>query len=211
MITAAAFSQVVYKNFYDGIDLIFSAHEKNGMKYEYVVHPFADASLIHIAYSGDGNIELDDAGNIHSGIPGTEIIDHAPKTFYADDNQTIPSSYFLQKNSYSILTGNYDHSKTMVIDPWVVNPNFVDQNKAFDIAGDGAGAAYVFGGHNPWQLKNLAPVEIPSGPLTLLTMHGMVHLQLTLQEPQLSRKVVVEEALKRLTRQATCCGVSQTE
>lgn len=157
MITASAFSKVIYRNYYDGIDLIFSAHEKNGIKYEYVVHPFADASLIHVAYSGAGNIELDSAGNIHSGIPGTEIIDHAPKTFYADDNQTISSSYFLQKNSYSILTGNYDHSKTLVIDPWVTNPNFIDQNKALDIAGDGAGAAYVFGGHNPWRLKKFSP------------------------------------------------------
>ena len=153
VITASAFSQVLYKNFYDGIDLIFSAHEKNGIKYQYIVHPFANASLIHTNYTGVGNIELDSAGNLHAGIRGTEILDHAPKTFYADDNHIIPSSYALRENSYSILTSNYDPGKTIIIDPWVVNPNFVNQNKAFDIAGDAAGNVYVFGGHFPWKVK----------------------------------------------------------
>jgi PKD repeat protein len=113
--------------------------------------------LIHIAYSGVGTIELDAVGNIHSGIPGTEIIDHAPKTFYEDNNQIIPSSYSIQKNSYSILTGDYDNNKTIVIDPWVTDPDFIDQDVAFDIAGDADGNAYVFGGHSPFQVKKFNP------------------------------------------------------
>jgi len=157
MITASSFEKVIYKNIYDGIDMIFSAHEKNGMKYQYVLHPFADASLINIRYSGAGNLIVNENGNLHAGFAGNEIIDHAPNTFYADNHATISSAYDLQKNGYSFKTGNYDRHKTIIIDPWVVNPNFTNQNRAFDIARDTAGNVYVFGGQTPWKLKKFNP------------------------------------------------------
>jgi hypothetical protein len=96
---------------------------------------------------------LDESGNIHARVDEKEIMDHAPQTFYSHDHSPIPSSFTINGNSFSINVGEYDHSKTIVIDPWVTDPDFVDQNKAFDIGGDADGNVYVFGGHANWQLK----------------------------------------------------------
>src|SRR6185295_2356590 len=117
-ITASAFSEVLYSNLYEGIDLVFYAHEKNGLKYLFLVHPDADASLIHLTYSGVGSISMDTAGNIHAGIPGTEVLDLAPEILYkvecgmgiSRDDVSIQSSYLLEKNSFSFLIDDYNHS-----------------------------------------------------------------------------------------------------
>jgi len=153
MLTASSFGEVIFKNIYDGIDLVFNAHENYGLKYKYIVHPHANISLITLNYSGNGELHLDKSGSIHAGIPGDEIIDNAPNVYYADDSKEIKSSYSITKTSYSVNTEDYDHSRTIIVDPWVVNPNFTAQNVAFDIACDPIGNVYAFGGQNPWKLK----------------------------------------------------------
>jgi len=150
-VTMSAYGEIVYKDIYAGIDLVFSAHEKNGLKYHFVVHPFAKVNQIKINFSGRKLSCVN--GNIHAGNESAEVIDYAPETFYAADNTVIHSSYSISKKSYAFILNDYDKSKTIIIDPWVVNPNFTDQNKAFDITCDSMGFIYVFGGHSPWKLK----------------------------------------------------------
>ena len=148
---AATYREVFYQNIYPGIDLLFSAHEKQGLKYQYIVHPFADPKLISINFSG--STLTCENGNIHAAEGSASVIDYAPATFYADSKETIHSSYIVHENNFAFTVNDYDKSKTIVIDPWVVNPNFTDQNKAFDITCDSLGFIYVFGGHLPWKLK----------------------------------------------------------
>ncbi len=157
MLIASGYSKVIYQNVYENIDLVFSPHEKNGLKYQFVIHPHADPGAVKISYNGKGSLSLDESGNLHAGIPGEEIMDFAPHTFYADDSIAIPSSYEVKGNSFSFNTSDYDKSKTILIDPWVIDPEFTDQNKAFDIASDFLGNIYVFGGHEPWQYKKFDP------------------------------------------------------
>jgi PKD repeat protein len=82
-----------------------------------------------------------------------QVTDHAPATFYAAGKTVISSSYAISKDRITFSLEDYDKSRIVIIDPWVVNPNFTDQNKAFDIACDSMGYVYVFGGHAPWKLK----------------------------------------------------------
>ncbi len=160
-VTANGYAEVVYESIYEGIDLVFDGHESNGLKYQYIVHPYANAALITMNYAGKGKIYLDQDAAIHAGIAGAEAIDHAPKAYYEKGLNCIESKYALTDNSYSISLQAYDHSKTIIIDPWVVNPNFTLQNVAFDITRDPIGNVYVFGGQSNWKVKKFTPAGSP--------------------------------------------------
>jgi hypothetical protein len=157
MITAACYQTVIYKDVYDGIDLVFAPHDELGMKYQFVVHAGADPSQISFRYSGPGTLHLDQEGNMLAGEPGSEMIDRAPFTYYAQSGAAIPSSFNVDGNAFSFLLGSYDKHMNITIDPWVIDPEFTDENKAFDIASDFLGNVYAFGGHAPWQYKKFDP------------------------------------------------------
>jgi PKD repeat protein len=149
-ISAHAFKSVIYPNLYPGIDMVFIPHEKNGIEYSYIVHPNADASVIRTVCNGPlQNVN----GNIMVTSGDAEVTDHAPDVFYSDNHEKILSAYVISGNSYSFSLDDYDHARAVTIDPWVVNPNFTVQNKAFDIASDSSGNVFVFGGQTPWKLK----------------------------------------------------------
>jgi len=56
-------------------------------------------------------------------------------------------------NTVSFKLGDYDHTQTLVIDPWTINPGFNTTNKAWDVEHDAVGNLYVYGAPMPHQLK----------------------------------------------------------
>ncbi|MHA1636662.1 MAG: DUF7948 domain-containing protein, partial [Candidatus Thorarchaeota archaeon] len=53
------FSEIVYPNLYDNIDLIYRSSEE-GLKYEFVVWPSGNPSDIKLQYEGIENLAIDD-------------------------------------------------------------------------------------------------------------------------------------------------------
>ncbi|HWB65199.1 MAG TPA: SprB repeat-containing protein, partial [Chitinophagales bacterium] len=62
-----------------------------------------------------------------------------------------------QGRQVSFQLGNYDHTKTVVIDPWTTTPALPNTNSAFYIKTDSAGNAYVYGGDSPFKLVKYSP------------------------------------------------------
>ena len=146
-----AYKKLIYKNLYPNIDVEYTFHPESGIKYTLILHPGADVSLVKMHYSDD--VKINGAGDIHIHTKFGDLIDHAPKTYYSNNESIIVSSHFSKKDKIvSIDLGRYDKTKTVVIDPWVQTPTLANSNGVWECEKDGAGNAYVIGGDMPMKL-----------------------------------------------------------
>ncbi len=146
-----AYKKLTYKNLYPNIDVEYVMHPTDGIKYSIILHPGADASLIKLKYSK--HVKLKDNGEIHISTKFGDIIERAPKTFYATNKTTVVASAFIKNGaSLSFYVEGYDKTKTLVIDPWVQTPTINNSNGVWECERDGAGNVYIIGGDSPMKL-----------------------------------------------------------
>lgn len=153
-LTANGFKKITYKNLYPFIDLVYTFDQRGGLKYQFVVRPGGDPAQIQMKWNNNCTLSLDASGNaLISSVVGI-FTDHAPVS-WMDATVDIPvtSSFNLKGNLLSFNVGNFDNTKTLIIDPWTINPGFTTFNDAFDIQADGAGNVYIYGGSAPYTLK----------------------------------------------------------
>ncbi|HWY35372.1 MAG TPA: hypothetical protein VNX68_12055, partial [Nitrosopumilaceae archaeon] len=135
-IQAKAFKKVTYRNLYPGIDVEYTfINDKPGLKYSLIVHPGADISGIKLHYSGAKRISLNETGDLNIETSMGEFTEYAPVTFYTNGNK-LNSSYKLQGKDISFNVDNIDPQQTVIIDPWVTNPNISggwNANAAYDV------------------------------------------------------------------------------
>lgn len=150
------FEKIRYKNIYPGIDIEYTIHPESGVKYALYVAPNADPNLVAMHY--DKDIFMD-YGIIHIPTELGDILDHAPITFYESNNDDIiESKYSLEGNTVKFKLGDYNNSKSIVIDPWVQTPTFnTDWNCIWEVEYDGAGNVYAIGGTMPMKLQKYSP------------------------------------------------------
>ena len=145
------FKKLIYKNLYPSIDVEYIFHPTEGIKYSFLLHPGADASQIRMKYSD--KIKLTKNGDIQISTLFGFILEHAPKTFYAGNkSQVLQSKYIKKEKTISLYTEEYDHSQTVIIDPWVQTPTLANSNCVWECEKDGAGNVYIIGGDAPMKL-----------------------------------------------------------
>jgi gliding motility-associated-like protein len=149
-IKANGFRKIAYKNIYPNIDIVYSFPDKGGIEYSFLLHPGADVNNIKMDYSDKSSLQIGMDGSIsHSIISSitTDIIEYAPEAHYASNQANkINSSFVKQGDMLAIQLGEHDANTEIVIDPWVINPGFVNSDRAFDIGKDLSGNIYVQGG-----------------------------------------------------------------
>jgi gliding motility-associated-like protein len=147
-----SYQKLTYKNIYPSIDLVYEFHEKGGLKYSLVLYPGANLNDVQLNYSKD--ISFQNNGSILTATIFGNIIDHKPTTFYAADQKNIiESSYQINKNTIGFKLGNYDKTKTIIIDPWTQSPTFnTNWDCVWECERDGLGNVYIIGGVMPLQL-----------------------------------------------------------
>lgn len=140
------FDRLIYKNLYEGIDLICMVRE-NGLKYEFVVHPGANPDHINIKWKGTLPKRLENGGIRYSGSMGV-INESAPETF-TSNGITIPSGFQIHReNQIKFQLGNYNHAETITIDPklnWGTYYGNTDSDYASGITHDSQGNLYLIG------------------------------------------------------------------
>jgi|GEM_PF-980490 len=169
-IKASLFKKITCYNIYPGIDVEYSfSKNKDGLEYSFIVHPGADASVIKVKYDGDLTMAISPKGNIDIQTRWGSFTDYAPVVYYAQSTDTIHSAYILNNNIESFSIGNTDHSKTLVIDPYVVNwtqnPAILS-NDAFDVDYDYNGNVYACG------TGNMEVVKMNSAGTVLWSFNG---------------------------------------
>ncbi|OFY83085.1 MAG: hypothetical protein A3F72_19015 [Bacteroidetes bacterium RIFCSPLOWO2_12_FULL_35_15] len=145
-----AYKKIIYKNIYPNIDVEYVFHPTDGIKYSLIVHSGADISKVKMVYSD--NIKLKN-NDLHLPTVFGDIVEHAPVTFYSDNKSEIISSRFVKTGkSISFELGAYNHSKTIIVDPWVQTPTISNSNSVWECERDGAGNVYIIGGDMPMKL-----------------------------------------------------------
>lgn len=117
------YQAITYKDIYPGIDIRFYS-EGEALKYDFIIHPGSDPSVIAMEYAGPdlkiANKELHiqtSVGTVRELYPYTYQIINGVKT-------ELPASYVLKKNKVSFRVKNHDPNETLVIDPSVIFVSF---------------------------------------------------------------------------------------
>ena len=148
-----SFRKITYKNVYPLIDMEYTIHPEEGIKYSYILHPGADPSKIKMHYTG-AKIVLDPNKNLQFITSSGKMTDHAPLTYVGQQSSSnvIGSEFaILDKNiiGFNLANGNLPVTQTTVIDPWQVGPSF-PSNGSFDswtpndLSVDGSGNVFVY-------------------------------------------------------------------
>ena len=144
-IMAHAWKKLIYHNLYSNIDLVFIyTPDKKGLEYSIIVHPGGDLSQVKMSYDNSSLSVLNNQIQISS--PCGNFLESAPVA--KDENGNPVSSSFVQnKNVISFTAGDYDKSKTLIIDPTFSSAtSFTGTNKGYDLQYDLQDNTYVMGG-----------------------------------------------------------------
>jgi len=137
------YQKLTYKNVYPNIDIEFSIHPENGIKYACRLHPGANPLDIQMRYDSISDIRIDSSGNLIILADGIQLMDHAPET--VDEEGNILSSHFtLSGNTAGFQIEPYDLSKTIIIDPWITGV-FMNQYFPAEISKDSSDNVYIYG------------------------------------------------------------------
>ncbi len=154
-----SYRKIIYKNLYPDIDVEYTFHPQSGIKYALILHPGADVSKVKMRY--DDGVKINEEGNLLIHTKFGNIIDHAPVTYYSGDKSNIITSKFIKKGTtIGFDLGNYDNTKSIVIDPWVQTPTLAASNGVWECEHDGAGNVYIIGGDTPMKLLKYSPAGI---------------------------------------------------
>jgi PKD repeat protein len=143
------YQRILYENLWDGIDLVYCM-QNSSLKYNFIVHPFADHSKIIVNVEGQKSLSINTGGALSMGTglgPGSDIIDSGLDVFYLDGTRIAASFVLVGEDAYSFDISGRDLARTMIIDPLVYS-TFLGgsgSDSGLGIALDSQGNAYVTG------------------------------------------------------------------
>lgn len=115
------YTDAILYDLYNDIDLHL-IQEDEQLKYEFLVAPQVDPSLIQLDIAGANSISLDKQGRLHISTPIGEIIENKPYVYQEINGQKkqIRCDFSIQNNLVTFDLGNYDKTKVLVIDPVLI-------------------------------------------------------------------------------------------
>lgn len=135
------FQGVRMADVYDGIDVVWRGIAADKVQYDFVVRPGADPGRIAWSVDGADSVSLNADGDLLIATEFGTIRQQKPYTYQEIEGvkTEVPSSFTVSDNSVGFSVGNYDPSRTLVIDPVVLG------NGAFStyLGSSGWDAAYA--------------------------------------------------------------------
>lgn len=149
----ATFGAIRYRDLWPGIDLVYRGASRT-VKYDVIVRPGADPSVIRFRYRGATRCSIDSAGGLRIETGAGNLTDDAPIAFQRKGLQreavhcawrTVDRDF----TTFGFRVGAYDAERTLVIDPAVfVYCGYLGGSGhewPHDIAVDAQGYVYVTG------------------------------------------------------------------
>lgn len=118
---AGIYQAVTYKNIYPNIDIRYFMDEGSNLKYDFILHPGAKVSDIVLKYSGVDKMEIQKKELVITTSLGKNR-SLRPYTYQVQETgrQEVDCKYEVKNNEVRFKVGDYDKSKTLVIDPTLV-------------------------------------------------------------------------------------------
>ena len=148
------YQKLIIKNIYSGIDWVLYNGNSTGLKYDFIIHPGADANQIKLIYESAEPLIIDNAGNIIIQTPLGSLSENAPISFVQETNEpvaTIFNKKILDENNVEVTFGinSYSSNSTLVIDPQQVWGTFFsgtdDQGGATSMEADNNNNLFIVG------------------------------------------------------------------
>lgn len=133
---------------YDGIDMRVY-HDEGGARFDLVVQPGADPSVIGTHFTGTENVRVISPKKlgVQTRFGETEISGLFVYQEVGGKKKEIKSSFYKQNGVVKFKLGSYDHSRALVIDPLVYSTllGAVGDDQGMDIAANNLGYAFMCG------------------------------------------------------------------
>jgi trimeric autotransporter adhesin len=150
------YTRVKYNAIYPGIDLAYYGNQQH-IEYDLTVAPGADAQAIKLRFAGASRLRIDKkSGDLMVNSGGSEVRFRKPVVYQknSEQQQAVAGAYVLSaRNTVSFTLGEYDHSRPLVIDPYVVystmyggsTPGTYASTQYYGMAVDSKGYVYLQG------------------------------------------------------------------
>lgn len=160
------FEELVFADVYKGID--WRLYIDNGhIKQEFIVKPFANVDIINLEYKTTGGLDVNDTKISFSNPVGIftegdlycyqDAKNNAVKAKYTSNKQTnVIDGINIYTHYVKIKTENFDHNKTLVIDPTL------DWSTFYGGGNDEDGHAIYNDGTNTWVTGHTISVNFPT-------------------------------------------------
>jgi len=109
------FARVSYQNVYPGVDLVYYGNQGR-LEYDFKVAPGADPRQIALRFEASQKLRLDGHGNL---LLGESARFEAPRIYqkFGTEERSVSGRFALTGNRVTFEIGDYDRSRTLVIDP----------------------------------------------------------------------------------------------
>ena len=154
--------EVLLHDIYPGIDLRIDGSK--GVKYEFIVRPGADPSVIRMRYDGQSGMDLVDGRLVVRTSAGT-VTEAAPRSWnsfppgFRPTDPDVSSSFIRKDNTITFQLGEYGTEHPLIIDPDLTFGSFSGSTAdnfgftaTYDAEGDLYGGGIVFGDGYPTTL-----------------------------------------------------------
>jgi hypothetical protein len=108
------FNKITYHEIYPGIDWVIYTKE-NELKYDFIVRPGADASLIKMQFDHQENITLNNDGSFTLRNSLGNITEKTPISFQGE--KSIGTKFVLNRNIITFDLADYNKTSNLIIDP----------------------------------------------------------------------------------------------
>ncbi len=155
-----SYEKITVKNIYPGIDWVLYRKNQDSqlrikdlgigredfkntgeLKYDFIVHPGADPSLIRLRYKWADKPILQRDGSVKISTPMGDILEGTPVSFGREKEQKINTRYSLKGDEIKFVFGNYNKENTLTIDPSLVwatyydGMNNLEETRSMDLRG----------------------------------------------------------------------------
>lgn len=140
------YKKAIYKNIYPGIDWVIYTTPNGGMKYDFVVHPGADPSVIKMQFTHHKELYIDSNGNLIHGNRMGNFTENAPVSF--QNGNSINTRFMLNDNILSFEIDVYNPELPLTIDPARIWGTYYGDNQedfGWGCATDNSGNVYLAG------------------------------------------------------------------
>jgi hypothetical protein len=144
------FAAVESQDVWPGIDLVYHA-DRQRMEYDFRISPGTKVDRARVVIGGAESLTIAGNGDLVVHTAAGDLVQHRPIAYQispSGQRTNVAVAYLVDGNVFGFKVGDYDHTRSLIIDPTLSYSTYLGGNsadEAFSVAVDSTGHAYVTG------------------------------------------------------------------